>query len=166
MPKLEFFFDYACPYCLRGHEHLLDLIPQFEQIEIMWIPCEAHPRPDRYGMHSDLCAQGMYFALENGVDIYMYHELMYSAALKRRINIEDADALAEYAVDLLDPVGFRAALNSKRYESRLLENNRLAWGVHRFSAVPSCIMGGRTLVSVEDIGISKESLKRFFVSIL
>jgi len=33
MLKLEVFFDYACPYCLRGHEDLLELLPQYPQVE-------------------------------------------------------------------------------------------------------------------------------------
>lgn len=161
MPKLEVFFDYACPYCLRGHEYLEKLIPQFPQIEIEWRPCEAHPRPDRYGPHSDLCAQGMYFALEHCVDLLEYHALMYGAALKKRIDIENIDTLSEYAGSLLDSEDFRAALISKQYESKLLENNRLAWNTHSFSAVPSYIMNGQTLVSIEDIGVSKDRLMKF-----
>lgn len=161
MPKLEVFFDYACPYCLRGHEYLAELIPQFPQIEIVWLPCEAHPRPDRYGPHSDLCAQGMYFALEHGVDIWEYHTLMYGAALKKRIDIENVNTLADYAGSLLDSEAFREALKSKQYKGKLLENNRLAWESYRFSAVPSYIMNGKTLISVEDIGVSKDRLMRF-----
>lgn len=161
MPKLEVFFDYACPYCLRGHEYLAEMIPQFPQIELEWLPCEAHPRPDRYGPHSDLCAQGMYFALEHGVDIWKYHDLMYGAALKARIDIENIDVLAEYAGGLLDSEDFRAVLKSRQYEGILLENNRLAWAIHRFSAVPSFVMNGKTLVSAPDIGVSKDRLMRF-----
>jgi len=42
IPKLEVFFDYACPYCQQGHESLLELLPQYPQVEIVWYPCEAH----------------------------------------------------------------------------------------------------------------------------
>ncbi|MDR1669694.1 MAG: DsbA family protein, partial [Oscillospiraceae bacterium] len=47
--KLEVFFDYACPYCRRGHEDLTALLPKHPDIEVVWRPCEAHPRPEVYG---------------------------------------------------------------------------------------------------------------------
>lgn len=37
MPMLEVFFDYACPYCLRGHKYLFELLPQYPQIEIICV---------------------------------------------------------------------------------------------------------------------------------
>jgi rubrerythrin len=79
--KMEIFFDYTCPYCLRGHEYLLELISDY-RIEPVWCPCEAHPHPESYGPHSDLCIQGMFYALEQEVDMWAYHEIMYRAALK------------------------------------------------------------------------------------
>jgi len=93
MPKLEVFFDYACPYCLTGHEHLKELLPAYPDVEVVWSPCEAHPRPETYGLHSDLCIQGLFYALDQGVDAWEYHERMYSAALKDRVNIEDPDVI-------------------------------------------------------------------------
>ena len=65
MRHLELFFDYACPYCLRAHELLLELLPLHSDIEIDWRPCESHPRPDSYGPHSGLCIRGVYDAREN-----------------------------------------------------------------------------------------------------
>ena len=161
MPKLEVFFDYACPYCLRGHESLLALLPQYPQVEIEWFPCEAHPRPGRYGPHSDLCARGMYFALEHGADLMAYHDKMYCAALKNRSDIEDLRVLSRLADDLLDPDAFYAALSDRSYLDRLLENNRLAWEIYRFPAVPSYRMKGNLLKSIEDIGVSKQQLAAF-----
>ena len=52
------------------------------------------PRPDTHGPHSDLCIQGMFYALEHDVDLWAYHDLMYKAAQKSCIDIEDIDALA------------------------------------------------------------------------
>ena len=89
MRHLELFFDYACPYCLRAHELLLELLPLHSDIEIDWRPCESHPRPDSYGPHSDLCIRGMYFARAHGADLLEYHRLMYRAALIERADIED-----------------------------------------------------------------------------
>jgi len=161
MPKLEVFFDYACPYCLRGHEYLLEVLPLYPQLEIVWCPCEAHPRPDRYGLHSDLCARGMYFALEHGADLLEYHDRMYRSALKSRADIEDLRALSKLTEGLLDADAFYAALSGGAYQGRLSENNRLAWKTHRFPAVPSYRMNGKLLKSIENIGVSKQQLAAF-----
>ena len=41
MRHLELFFDYACPYCLRAHELLLELLPLHSDIEIDWLMYRA-----------------------------------------------------------------------------------------------------------------------------
>lgn len=161
MSKLEVFFDYACPYCLRGHEYLMELLPRYPQIEVEWHPCEAHPRPDRYGPHSDLLARGMYFAQECGVDLLHYHRRMYRAALTDRANIENLRIVSGLMVDMLDSDAFLEALADGAYKNKLAENNRLAWSNHRFSAVPSYRMGIKLLKSIEDIGVTRERLAGF-----
>ena len=40
--------------------------------------------------------------LENGADVWEYHERMFSAAAKERVNIEDAEAVARHAHGLFD----------------------------------------------------------------
>ena len=161
MPKLEVFFDYACPYCLRGHKILLELLPQYPGIEVEWRPCEAHPRPDRYGRHSDLCARGMYFAWEQGADLMEYHAIMYRAALTDCADIEDLCVLSRYVDGLLDTDAFYDSLASGAYLDELLENNRLAWETYSFLAVPSCRMNEQFLKCVEDVGLSKQQLAAF-----
>lgn len=160
MSKLEVYFDYACPYCLRGHKILSEIIPQYP-IEIEWQPCEAHPRPERYGPHSDLCARGMYFAMEHDVDLMKYHDRAYRAALIERADIENPRVVARLADNLTDTDAFYAALSGDAYLDRLLENNRFAWEVYRFPAVPSYRMNGRALKSIEDIGVSESRLIAF-----
>lgn len=161
MHKLEVFFDYACPYCLRGHEYLTELLPGYPNIEVVWCPCEAHPRPDRYGPHSDLCIQGMFFALEHGVDIWAYHDRMYQAALKERIDIENIDTLIEYVCDLLDADKYGAALRNGVYTQQLQDANDYAYGRNKVWAVPSYRMDGRKLDSIENIGVTKKQLEEF-----
>ena len=161
MPKLEVFFDYACPYCLRGHEYLTELLPQYPGLEVDWHPCEAHPRPDQYGLHSDLCACGMFFALDHGADLPEYHRRMYRAALNDRVNIEDINDILVVTAGLLEPDELHEALTGRRYEERLLKNNRLAWGQYNFPAVPSYRMDGELLKSKLGVGVSKEQLAAF-----
>jgi predicted DsbA family dithiol-disulfide isomerase len=159
--ELEVFFDYACPYCLRAHEYLTELMPQYPDVSIVWRPCEAHPRPDRYGPHSDLCIQGYFFALENGVDVLAYHARMYRAALKDRIDIENIDVLTDSVRDLVDADAFRLALQQGTYQKALAESNQLAFERSGVWVVPAYRMEGRKIDSVENIGVSKEQLRRF-----
>lgn len=158
---LEVFFDYGCPYCLKGHENLKALLPQYPGLEIAWMPCEAHPRPEQHGMHSDLCVQGFFFAQEHGVDLWAYHAHMYKAALVDRINIEDIDTLAASVRDLLDADAFRQALEQGTYAKQQLANNDYAYEKSGVWAVPAYRMDGRRLDAVEGIGVGKKELAAF-----
>jgi predicted DsbA family dithiol-disulfide isomerase len=159
--ELEVFFDYACPYCFQAYRHLTELIPDYPDVDIIWRPCEAHPRPERYGLHSDLCIQGYFFAAENGVDVWAYHDCMYRAALKEHVNIEDIDALSDFVRDLVDADAFRLALRQGIYSRALAESNELAFERSGVWVVPAYRLEGRKLDAVENIGVSKEQLRRF-----
>jgi predicted DsbA family dithiol-disulfide isomerase len=161
MNKLEVFFDYACPFCLRGHEYLAELHPFYPQIEIVWCPCEAHPRPERYSLHSDLCIQGLFFALDHGVDILAYHDRMFNAALKDHIDIEDINILADSVKGLLDIDDFRKSLKNGEYAKVQQDANHYAYEESGVWAVPSYRMNGRKLDSGENIGVTKEQLAIF-----
>jgi len=157
---LEVYFDYSCPYCYRAHEYLKELLPNYPQLEIAWRPCEAHPRPDPYGLHSDLCIQGLFFILENGICPWTYHDLIYQAIYQDHIDIEDLDILAEYVCKLLGADNFKKDLQSGKYISQIAEANWYAWEKLNLSAVPSYRMGDRKLDSVENIGVTKKQIKQ------
>jgi len=161
MRKLEVFFDYICPYCLKGHNFLKDLLPDYPDIEVVWRPCEAHPRPEQYGFHSDLCIQGFFFALEHGVDIWEYNERIYHAALIDHVNIEDPEVIAGHIYDLLDYNALLKALYSCKYEKAISDTNDYADEQSDIWAVPSYRMDGRKLDSIEDMGITKAQLVAF-----
>ena len=161
MSKLEVFFDYACPYCLRAHEYLMELLPRYPQVEVEWHPCEAHPRPDRYGLHSDLLARGMYFAKECGVNLMEYHDRMYRAALADHVNLEDLRIVSGLIGAMLNSDAFYKALSEGEYKDKLAENNQHAWNKYSFSAVPSYHMDGKFLKSIENIGVTRERLIEF-----
>lgn len=160
MPMLEVFFDYACPYCLKGHENLLELLPKFPDITIDWRPCESHPRPERYGKHSDLCIQGMFFALENGVDLFKYHERAYALLLKQRVDVEDISVLAAGFSDILDAERLREALLEGRYQAVQENANDYAYEQSGVWAVPAYRLAGKRLDAVENVGVQKEQLKK------
>ena len=161
MPKLEVFFDYACPYCLKGHEYLKELLPEYPDVMVVWRPCEAHPRPETFGLHSDLCIQGLFFVLDQGVDVWEYHDRMFRAALKDRANIEDPDVIAGRMHGLLEPDALLKAIYSGKYEGAVAEANDYAYERSGVWAVPSYRMDGRKLDSIENVGVTKRQLADF-----
>lgn len=161
MSTLEVFFDYTCPFCMRGHEILQELMPQYPNVSIEWHPCEAHPRPEHYGRHSDLCARGMYYALDQGADLMEYHSRMYRAALTDRADIENLSIVAQLADGLLDSKLFHDTLSGGLYLDRLLQNNQLAWETYEFPAVPSYRMNGKLLKAIGNVGITNARLVEF-----
>jgi predicted DsbA family dithiol-disulfide isomerase len=160
--ELEVFFDYACPFCFRAHQYLTELKPEYPDIQIVWRPCEAHPRPERYGPHSDLCIQGFFFAQDHGVDVLAYHDRMFQAAMVERIDIESIDVLSEYVKDIVNVEDFRLALQQGTYQKAVLDANDLAYEHNGVWAVPAYRMDGQKLDAVENIGVTKQKLQEFF----
>jgi predicted DsbA family dithiol-disulfide isomerase len=103
----------------------------------------------------------MYFALKQGADLAEYHRRMYEAALVKHLDIEDLAVIAEITSGLAEQNELLAALAGRRYEDRLTENNRLAWEICDFPAVPSYRLGENTLESELGVGVSKERLALF-----
>ena len=161
MRELEIFYDYACPFCLTGHEYLMELLPMHDDIEVIWRPCEAHPRPEVYGRYSDLCMQGLFYALDHGVNIVKFHERMYSAALKDGADIESPAALAEYFKGMLDPASFCEALKSAKYAQAVLDANDYAYEKSGVWFVPAFRMDGRKLDAAGGKGVTKAQLEEF-----
>lgn len=161
MNKLEVFFDYSCPYCLKGHENLLEILPDYPDIQPVWCPCEAHPRPETYEPHSDLCIQGMFYVMEHGLNLMDYHSLMYKACLTDRIDAGNLEALAGYIDGSFDGEDFKKEIKSGKYINALAAANRYAYEKSRVWAVPSYRLNGMKLHAIENIGVTKEQLKEF-----
>ena len=163
--ELEIFFDYVCPFCYRAHQALKELIPDFPDINIIWQLCEAHPRPDRYGPHSDLCIQGYFYTKDHGVDPLRYHDRMFQATMVDRIDIEDLELLTNYVQDLVDVKEFRLALQGGVYKEALNKANDLAYVQNRVWAVPAYRCAGQKLDAVENVGVTRQQLQQFLNSI-
>lgn len=159
--KLQVFFDYACPYCYKGYRDLKILLDITPGLEVEWIPCEAHPRPETHGLHSDYCARGMYQAAVQGVDLITYHDIMYRACIVDHVNIEDPDVIADLVKDLTDRKTFYDALLNGSYQAELDANNYKTWNTEGFSAVPSLKTEGKTLPAIPGIGLTMEDIKKF-----
>ncbi|MDR2570424.1 MAG: DsbA family protein [Oscillospiraceae bacterium] len=161
MRKMEMFFDYACPYCLTGHEYLLEELPKHTDIEVIWRPCEAHPRPEEYERYSDLCVEGLLYAIEKNVDIWEFHMRMYYAACRDGVDIENADALAAAFEGFLDSADMAEALKSRKYEKAVLEANDYAFEENDVWFIPAFRMDGKKLDAEGGVGITKEQLAKF-----
>ena len=161
MRKLEVFFDYVCPKCLKGYGYLKELLPQYPDIEVVWRPCEAHPRPERSGMHSDLCIQGFFYAIEHGVDLWEYHDRMYNAAAKERANIEDPEVVASHAKGLLEANALQSALQGGAFVNAVTNANEYAYEQSFVWALPAYRLDGRKLDSIEGVGVTKAQLAAF-----
>ncbi|MDR0853360.1 MAG: DsbA family protein [Clostridiales Family XIII bacterium] len=161
MTKIEVFYDYACPFCFKGHQNLTELLPDFPQIEVVWHPCETHPRPEQYGVHSDLLIQGMFYAADAGVDLWQYHERAYNLIWKDSQNVENIDVLVSGFADLLDVDSFAEALTSNKYREIQQSSNDYAFEKSGVWVVPAYRMGGNKLDSVAGVGVTKSQFKRF-----
>ena len=140
-------------------------MPEFPDVELDWRPCEAHPRPEEYSRHSDLCARGMYFASEFGIDAHVYHKMMYQAAIHERdkVDVDDPAAIAGVFGGLCDGGAFAECLKGGKFADTLDENNRLVWDVYDCPAVPSYRISGSgaLLKSVPGVGVTKDMLRDF-----
>lgn len=166
MIKIEVFFDYVCPYCYRGHKNLLALLDQYPQLTVTWRPCEAHPLPENWSVHSDLAIQGMYYIQERGGDIMEYHRQVYQAYFDHGLNVASLDVLASLAERCgVDTGGFRGALAENLYEARVKEGNRYAWVEKGLDAVPSYLSGRFFIGSRDGILVPAGELERFIVKL-
>jgi predicted DsbA family dithiol-disulfide isomerase len=162
---LEVLFDYVCPYCYKIHADLKEIREQYPGLRMRFVPCEAHPRPEQYGMHSDLCVMGMYYCMESGADVWQYHDLIYDAIFVHHINVEDIGALSAYMGELLDEDECKKALTEPAYRDKVTQNNRYAWGQLGLAAVPSLCAGRSVLRAVPGVGITREQIRDFVRSL-
>jgi predicted DsbA family dithiol-disulfide isomerase len=160
MRKLEIFFDYTSSFCLMGHKYLTDLLPQYPDIEAVWRPCESHPRPEQ-GKHSDLCIQGMFYALEQGIDSLVYHKRIFDAIFVERVDVEKPETLARGVRKLTDPNAFLEAINSGKYAKALQDANDYARKESGITVLPAFRMEGKALDASATAGITKQQIIDF-----
>ncbi len=166
MKNLNVYFDYICPYCYRGLMDLMDLLPEFPEISVNWIPCEAHPRPEYMRMYSDIAGQTMLSVQAQGGDVMEFHRQVFQAHFTEHLRIDDPIVLSRLtgkcnvnrATILMD-------LTDRKYAKDILANNELVWEEKAFFAVPDYEAEGACLKSIEDVMISKEALREFLKGI-
>lgn len=164
---LEVFFDYICPYCYRGHKNLLKLLEKYTQIEIIWRPCESHPRPEPYWIHSDMAIQGMYYIEEHQGDLWEYHRLVYEALFEKDMDISSVDILAVLAGRCgVNSEDFKHYIAADYYSRQVKDGNRYAWGEMGLDAVPSYCSGKHFIGSKDGFLVPAQKLEHFLKEIL
>ena len=158
---LQFFFDYECPYCKTGYEYLMEQIVDHPDIEVEWIPIEAHPRPENSHPHTDLACQGFYIAKELGADMGAFHAAIYQAVAIEKQNVEKPEVLCTILKSIVDTGKFRAILNSGKYAKQVKINNDLAYEKSGVWYVPAFRMNGKKLDAKGGAGITPKELKEF-----
>ena len=160
--KLEVFFDYICPYCYRGQDNLEAMLKKYPRLEILWRPCEAHPRPEPARVHSDVAIEGMYFLQEAGGDVDRYNHLVYEAHYELGQNIADPALLAKIGGKCGANAGeMEKALREHWYKEKVVQGNQLAWGEKKLEAVPSYCAGDRVLGSGDGFMVPRDDLDHF-----
>jgi len=164
MPKIEVFFDHTCPYCHRGHGYLMELLPRFPSVEILWRPVEAHPKIEEpeHKPYEDLAVQGALFVRDAGGDELAYHDRVYRAQFEEGLAVDDINILAKCAGETgADVAGFVAALLGAKYEKAQRAANDYAYDQRKVWAVPTFLCGELRLDSKEGVGVTKEQLEAF-----
>lgn len=164
--QLYVYFDYTCPYCYQGVSDLIALLPDYPQLTVTWIPCEAHPLPEPAWVHSSLAGQMMLAVAAYGGDLIRFHKEVFELCFVKRQRIDDTKLLTDTAV--LCGIGREKAamaLRNRQFEQKVKENNTLVWERMGLEAVP-CYQGGeKRLASHEDVMLPKQKLKAFLDSI-
>jgi len=164
MAKMQFYYDYECPYCKKGYEYLMEQIGDHPDVEIEWLPIESHPLPEDHPPHTFLACQCYYIAKELGADMPAFHTAMFQAVSIERQNVEDIEVLCNIVKGIVDVEKFRATLNSGKYAAQIDENNDLAYEKSGVWYVPAFRMNGKKLDAKGGIGIRPEELHSFLKS--
>ena len=140
----------------------MDLEQNYPDVETVWQPVEAHPRPEHMWMYSDIASEGLFYIKERGLNENEYIRLVYEAHYKNGRRIDAINVLADIAEAAgVDKKDFLAALKDRRYKKMILDNNDLVWERLQFDAVPDYVTEKDGLYSIEDHMISKEKLRSF-----
>lgn len=163
MTTIEVFFDYTCPYCQWGLNHLRELLPRYPKIQVDWKPVEAHPRLEEpwHRPYADLAVQGAFFVKALKGDEAAYHERILRAFFEEHRSVEDIGVLTACAEELgLPAKEFRDALEKGVFARAQRDANEYAYGPKKVWAVPTLICREKRLDAVLNVGITKAQIQK------
>lgn len=174
MQKVEMFFDHTCPYCLKGHGYLMELLPKYPSVEIIWKPIEAHPKVEEpeHLPYEDMAVQGALFIKDAGGDELKYHENVYHAYFTEKQAPDDIAVLVKCAGEsCINTDSFIEALQNEDYKDALQQANDYAYETRSVWAVPTFVCNDTKegtelrLDSIAGIGITKTQLDEFLATV-
>ena len=168
MAQVEMFFDHTCPYCLRGFKYLLELLPKYPNVEILWRPVEAHPKIEEpeHLPYQDLAVQGALFIREAGGDERAYNERIFKAYFEEKLAPDDIAVLTKCAVEIgTDGAAFEAALRSGSFEKAGHAANDYAYEEKNVWAVPTFVCGEKRLDAVPGVGVTSDQLEALLADV-
>ncbi|MDD2427170.1 MAG: DsbA family protein [Eubacteriales bacterium] len=161
MSTLEFFYDYTCPFCMRGYHALIERLAEHPDIEVVWRPCDINPVPETNPYFNNLGIQGYFFAEEKGIDLIAYNTRVFQAANVDRIDRHNPAVYAEYLKDLLDPAELEEALRSGKYKEKQLQYNDYAYEQNGVWYIPALRMNDKKLDAAGGLGVSEKQIEEF-----
>ncbi len=146
--QIDAVFDFLCPYCYEGIGQFISILPEYSDIEVVWHPCEAHPRPEFATQHSDLAAAAFFAVRDAGGDIIPFITKVYKTWFVDKERIDDMDLLATIAAECgADREEVYNALKDGKYADEVNDSNIYAWDTLGLEAVPSYICGDESACS-------------------
>ena len=161
MTTLQFFYDYHCPHCKRGFEHLMKEIKKHPDIEIEYRPIELNPSPKGHPPHTSFFGQCYYIARELSADTPAFHAAMFQAIAVEHQDADDPRVLCGILKGIADTDKLKAMLDSGKYAARIDENNDLAYEKNGVWYLPAFRMNGKKLDAKGGVGISEGELRNF-----
>ena len=154
------------PYCKKGILDLVSIMTKSGDLQVNWIPCEAHPRPEISRQYTDLCSEAYYSTVENGGNGTEFVLKVYEAGLGEGKRIDDPVLLTDLAALCgADAEKVSVDLKTRRFNAQILKNNDTAWEDLGYLAVPDYRAGDRELKSMPGCMISEEELRSFLKEI-
>lgn len=159
---LKVYFDFLCPYCYKGVMNLLALLPDYPELKVNWMPCEAHPKPEVCSQYSDIASEAFLYIKGHNGDVIPFIEKVYKSHYEDGQRIDDKDFLAD-ACEMtgVDPKALKASLIRRDYKQDVMSINDEVWNVYMLDAVPSYHCRNKSLRSKENQMISIDELKEF-----
>ena len=146
MKKLEVFFDFNCPYCLKGHEQLIEFMRDKAGLEIIWQPCEiSEYKNNLAGLQPDISIQAMFFAMENNVDLWRFSQKVYDMKFTNKVNTADIEVFVAGLEGIVDAEALRQALKNGKYADSVKKSNRFAFKDTGVDVVPTYRVDGTVL---------------------
>ncbi|MCL2249204.1 MAG: DsbA family protein [Oscillospiraceae bacterium] len=168
MAKIEVFIDNTCPYCDRGIQHLLEVLPDYPKAEIVWRPVEAHPKHEEpeHRPWNNLAVQASLCVKDQGANEVAFFQRLYKAHFEEKISVEEIAVLAKCAGEIgADSAKVEAALKDGTYEKQMYAANDYAYEEKEVWAVPTFIAEKARLDAVGGIGVMKNQVEALLAEV-